>query len=87
MSPRVKALLAFLRKLDWMDRAAYVRRLKVVNSDLAESVIDLLGPDELLCGRNGPVQIEGTLVLPDTRRGQKRGVQMSLEHYGIRKRR
>lgn len=87
MSRVVKKLLVFVRALDWVDRSEYIHRLHRVNPDLANDLIDQLGPDEFLWGRNMPMKIKGAIPLPDGPRGQKRPTQATLERFGFRKRR
>ena len=84
---RVKKLLRFVRTLDWMERRSFVARLMVTNPDLTHLIIEQLGPDELLWGKNSPVTIKGIIALPDGPRGRKRSRQLILERYGVRKRR
>ena len=73
----------FLRTLDWMSRKMYLSKLLQVPSriKLAMDVLELLGPDEALDGRNQGCQCLARCAIPlrDKERSTKK--QMKITEF------
>ena len=82
----VKWMTKWIRKLDWLTRHEVLTSLLINREKLGESIVERLGQDECLIGKNTPKAIECVIPLPDAPRHRNRKRQTTLEHFGIVKR-
>ena len=82
----VGTVVYWARTMDWISRHELVRHLLVNKPRWGQLVLDVLGPDEHIDGRNSMVQLAGVHPLFDKPR-EKKSRQLTLECFGIVKRR